>query len=121
MRAICKLFLDGMNKTDSDYPIILQNITFNLFSHYLTTRRNKGGGFLSKASYSGVRSAFFHVYLMIGETIPEEFNIELSQFMIGMKRTVASQKADSGESLDEGGKSMSYEVYKKLCRLLFEG
>ena len=40
--------------------------------------------------------------------------------MSGMKRTVASQKDESGESLDEGKKSMSYEVYKKLCELLFE-
>ena len=110
MRAICKLALDGMNKTDSNSPIILQKITFNLFSHYLTTRRNKGGGFLSKASYSGVRSAFVHMHCMSGETMPEEFKIELSQFMSGMKRTVAPKKAESGESLDEGKKLMSYEV-----------
>ena len=62
MRAICKLALDGMNKTDSNSPIILQKITFNLFSYYLTTRRNKAGGFLSKGIYSGVRSAFVHMY-----------------------------------------------------------
>ena len=53
--------------------------------------------------------------------MPEELKIELSQFMSGMKRTVASQKADSGESLDERRKLMSYEVYKKLCEFIFEG
>ena len=42
MRAICKLAHDGMKKTDRNYTIILQKITFNLFSHYLTTRRNMG-------------------------------------------------------------------------------
>ena len=110
-----------MNKTDSNSPIILQKTIFNLISPYLTTRRNKGGGFLSKAIYSGVISAFVHMFIMCGETMPEEFKIELSQFMIWMKKTVASQKADSGESLYEGGKLMSYEVYKKLCELLFEG
>ena len=89
-----------MNKTDSNSPIILQKITFNLFLHYLTTRRNKGGGFLSKSSYSGVRSAFVHMYRMCGETIPEEFKIELFQFTSVMKRTVASQKDESGESFD---------------------
>ena len=93
MRAIFKLALDGMNKTDSNYPIILQKTTFNIFSHYLTSIRNKGGGFLSKASYYGVRSAFVHMYCMIEETITEYFNIELSQFMSAMKRMVASQKA----------------------------
>ena len=50
MRAVCKLAIDGMNKTNSKSPIILQKITFNLLSHYLTIRQNKGGGCLSKAS-----------------------------------------------------------------------
>ena len=45
----------------------------------------------------------------------EEFKIELSQFMGGVKRTFASQKSESGESLDEGNKLMNYEVYKKIC------
>ena len=35
--------------------------------------------------------------------------------------TVASQNSDSGESVDEVKKSTSYEVYKKLCKSLFEG
>ena len=66
MRAICKLAIYGMNKIEINSPIVLQKITFNLFSHYLTTRQNKGGGFISKASYSGVRSAFVNMYRMIG-------------------------------------------------------
>ena len=61
------------------------------------------------------------MYRISGEIMPEELKIELSQFMSGMKRTVASQKADSGESLDERRKLMSYEVYKKLCEFIFEG
>ena len=47
---------------------------------------------------------------MSGYTVPKEFRIELPQFMSGMKRTVASQKAESEKSLDEGKKLMSYEV-----------
>ena len=119
MRAISKLALDGMNKTYSNYPIILQKITFNLFSYYLTTRWNKGGEFLSKASYSGVRSALVHMYHMSGETMPEEFKIDITQFMSGTKRTVAPQKDESGESLDEGKNSVIYEVYKNICELIF--
>ena len=90
VRVIFKLAPDGMNKTDSNSPIILKKITLNIFSHYLTTRRNKSGGFLSKASYSGVRSVFVHMNRMSEETILKDFKIEVSQFMIGMKRTVAS-------------------------------
>ena len=59
------------------------------------------------------------MYCMGRETIPVEFKIELSQFMSGMKRIVASQKSESEEILDEGKKSMIYEVYKELCELLF--
>ena len=110
-----------MNKTDINSPIILQKITFNLFLHYLTTRHNKGGGFLSKASYSGVRNTFVHMYRMSGEKMSKELNIDISQFMSGMMKMVASQKAESRDILDEGNKSMSYEVYKKLFEFLFEG
>ena len=80
---------------------------------------NKGGGFISKASYSVVRSVFVRMYRMSGETMPEEFKIEISQFISGMKRTIASQKAYSGESLDEGKKLRSCWVYKKLCEIIF--
>ena len=120
MRSMSNLALDGTNKTDINSTIILQKITFNLFSHYLTTIRNKDGGFLSKASYSGVRSVFVHMYHISGGKVTKELKIELYQFMSGTKRTVASQNAESGESLDEGKKLMSYEVYKKLWYLLFE-
>ena len=61
------------------------------------------------------------MYCMSGETIPKEFKIELSKIMTGMKRTVASQNYESGESLDKGKKLMRYEVYKNLCELLFKG
>ena len=57
---------------------------------------------------------------MSGYTMPEELNIELSQFMSVMNKTAASKTAESGESLYEGKKLMSYEVYKKLWELLFE-
>ena len=115
MRAIYNLALDGKSKIDINSPNILQKITFNLFLHSLTKRHNKVIGFLSKASCSGLRSAFVHMYCMSGETMSEVFKIDFSQFMSGMKRMVASQKDDSGESLDEGNKSMRYEVYKNLC------
>ena len=36
-----------------------------------------------------------------------------------MKRAVADNKRESGASLDEGKKSMSFEVYKRLCEVLY--
>jgi len=51
----------------------------------------------------------------------DNFKKNMNQFLSGMKRTVAKAKAESGESLDEGKKYMSFEVYSKLCDLLFIG
>ena len=50
-----------------------------------------------------------------------EFKKELSQFMVGMKRFVASNKRESVASLDEGKKAISFEVYKILCEELYNG
>ena len=61
------------------------------------------------------------MYCMSGETITKEFKIDISQIMSGTKRKVASQKDESGESLDKRKKLIRYDVYKKLCELLFEG
>ena len=61
-----------------------------------------------------------NIYRMSGDKIPKEFRIGLSQFMRRMKRTIAYQKSMKGESLDEGKKSMSYGVYKKLYKLIFQ-
>ena len=36
---ICKDALDAVNKASNNCPIILPSLTFNIFSHYLTTRR----------------------------------------------------------------------------------
>ena len=44
---------------------------------------------------------------------------DISEFMSGMKRTVAAERAQSGVSLDEGKKAMKFEVYKKMCHLLY--
>ena len=60
------------------------------------------------------------MYCMSGETMPGEFKIEISQFISDMTRTIASQKAESGESLGNGKKLMRYYVYKNLCELIIE-
>ena len=58
---------------------------------------------------------------MSGITMEEKMKEEISQFMGGMKQVVASAKAASGESLDEGKKAMTFDVYKKLCQILYRG
>ena len=118
-RAVCKAALESINKVDKNCPIVLSKISFNLFSHYVTTRKTSKGDYLSKAGYGLIRSALKHLYRMSGEKMGPKFENELSQFMSGLKRTVAKVKADSGRSLDEGKKGMKFDVYKKLCEIMF--
>ena len=49
VREVCHKALDDINKADDNCPILLNKLTFNLFSHYLTKHKNKKGEYLSKA------------------------------------------------------------------------
>ena len=121
MRKECKAAIAATEKGGNNCPIVLQKLTFNIFSHYLATRRTKANKYLSKTSYGGERSALMHLYRLSGETISEDFNKLLREFLSGMKRTATQSKVDNGESLDEGKKPMSFEVYKEMCQLLMRG
>ena len=43
VRQAYKKALHDINKADNNCPIILCKLTFNMFSHYLTTRKNRKG------------------------------------------------------------------------------
>jgi hypothetical protein len=120
IREVCRKALDNINTVDNNCPVMLEKLTFNLFSHYLSTRRNKKGEYLSKTGYGQIRSSVKHMYRMCGKEMDNTYEKLLSQFMSGLKRTVASSRAASGRSLDEGKKGMSFEVYKKMCEILFK-
>ena len=121
MRKVCKDALEGTNKSADNCPIILPSLTFNILSHYLTTRRNSSEGYLSPSSYNGIRSALTHIYRMSGQKMPDGFKDELKHFMAGMKRTVASDRRAHGRRLEEGKKPMTFEVYSKICEILWSG
>ena len=49
------------------------------------------------------------------------FKRDIAQFLGGTKRTVAKKKLESRESLDEGKHLITYDMYNKLCEILFLG
>ena len=85
VRAECRKALDEISKADKNCPILLNKLTFNIFSHYITTRKNKNGDYLSKAGYGQIRSSLKHLYRMSGETMDEQYEKDLSQLMSGLK------------------------------------
>ena len=122
MRASCKAALNAMNKSDDNCPIVLEKMTFNLFSDYMSTKKSKkSGGYLSATSYGGIRSALTHLYRRSGKTMEEDFRKDISQFMSAMKRVLAANKRETGATLEEGKRAMSFDVYKRFCEVLHLG
>eukprot|EP00957_Ditylum_brightwellii_P160161 12193062-Ditylum_brightwellii.AAC.1 len=62
-------------------------MTFNIFSHYLTTQGNRKGKFLLKTVCGGIRSSMCHLYRMAGVDMKDDFKKDIAQFLGGMKRT----------------------------------
>ena len=91
--AACKSALEEVNKNNNNNNnclIVVDKITFNVFSHYMSTKKSKeSGGYLSSIKYGGFRSSPTHLYRISGKTMDGEFKKELYQFMSGMKRVVA--------------------------------
>ena len=93
MRATCEDALEEVNRSDKNFPIVLDKLTFNVFSHYMSTKKSKKyGGYLSATSYCRVRSSLTNLYRVSGKTMGGGFKKELYKFMPGMKRVVAANK-----------------------------
>ena len=70
MCATCKATLEEVNKSDNNCPIVLDKMTFNIFSHYMSTKKSKNSGeYLSNTSYGGFRSSLTNMFRMSGKTI----------------------------------------------------
>ena len=120
LRTLFKNCLSKVDKGKRSCPIVLQKITFNVFSDYLAQRRSKKGAMLSKASYGGIVSAWMYLINKAGYKMPPEFQKDLTTFQRGMKRKVTSEKVKSGRSLEEGKKPMNFDVYKLMCKKLLQ-
>ena len=75
---------------------------------------------LSFTRYGGFRSELTHLYHVSGKYMDQEFKKDLYQFISGMNRFNASNKSQSGISLDEVKKAMSYDVLKTLFDVLHQ-
>ena len=61
LRALCKQHLQAGDKVEMNCPIILPKVDFVVFSDYMVSRVSKSGKRLSKAAYSGMRSALMYL------------------------------------------------------------
>ena len=93
MCANCKKYLDEVNISDDNCPIVLEKMTFHFFSHYMSTKTSKNlGGYLSDTSYGGFQSYLTNMYHMSGKTMDGEFNKEIYQSMLRIQIVNVSNK-----------------------------
>ena len=73
-RATCKAALEEVNKSEDNCPIVLEKMTFNVFSHNMSTKKSKNSvWYISATSYCGVWSYLTHMYRMSGKMMDGEF------------------------------------------------
>ena len=93
MRAICKEALKAINRSDDNCPIVLEKMTFNIFSHYTSTKKSKkSGGHLSATGYGGIRSALTHLFRMSGKNMDAEFKKRSFSIHVRYEAACCSQK-----------------------------
>ena len=125
VRKVVKESIQEVNKDDNNCPVLMENLTFHIFSRYMSDRKRRRGkgasNILSSSMYELMRSGLNHLYRSSGTKMDEEFSSNLKIFMAGMKRTVTNKKIERGESVVEGKKKMSFEVYELMCECFLKG
>ena len=120
MKKVCKEALQNTRRELKNSPVLLDKLTFNVYSDFLSTRKSKGENMLAVSTYGLYRSSLMELYRASGCDMNEDFKRDLHVFMGGIKRSVATEKLEKGLKLDEGKKPMSFEVYKALCKVLYK-
>ncbi len=86
--AYTKNVLLAMDPFLDNCPIILLSVTFELFLHYLVTKKKKGGGLLSVQTYDGCHSPLMQIYCWSNYTCFDHFCNQMSNFICAMRRKV---------------------------------
>ena len=121
MRATCKDDLQESKIRNNNCPIVLEKLTFNVFSHYMSTKKSKkSGGYVYANIYGGVQIYLIHLYRMSDKTMDRGFEKELSQFMLGIINVVVANNRLSSTNILDGNRAMIFEVYTIVCEELYD-
>ena len=62
MRATCKDSLKAINRNNNNCPILMDKMTFNIFSNYISMKKGKKSGvYIYATSYGDIHSALTHL------------------------------------------------------------
>lgn len=130
LRAMCYDALHGINKKDeTTIPIILQLLSFAIFTRYLKTFKKTTADNnqirLSASSFESGCSALSYLFSESGiakdvnETTKELWR-ELTSYKSGNKKASLKEKSQLGISIVEGKKPLPLKAYMYLAQILFE-
>ncbi len=88
-RATTRDMMLAMNPHKDNCPVILELVSFELFSQYLVRKQKEGGGDLSAKAYKGCYSALMHMFCCSKYTCSNEFSEKIGDFLCAMRRKVS--------------------------------
>ena len=119
-----KMIRGGMTEEDEgerrDCPVVMSKVTYQLTARYMAQKK-RGGKYLSKGTYCGIRSGIINLFTMSNTPLPPQFREQLCILLKGFKRTITEQRVADGATLEEGKDVMSFACYKLLCKKFCEG
>ena len=66
-----------------------------------------------------MQSGLTHLFRCCNTEIPENFYVDLTTLMQGLKRTVARNKQQKGIKVEDGKSPLSLQMYRLLCNYFF--
>ena len=117
LRRKMKFILEEYNYTWY-FPILLSELTFNVFLEYVITRRNIKIGkylFISYNEKLHLSLIFFHCEKF---SMTDDMYNRLTDLMAGTKRTIACMKQSTGESCNSGESPLSLGAYIYIFQIL---
>lgn len=122
LRQIANTWFDNMQRTNPDLcPVDMTKVTYELVASFMTSKRNEEDKYLSRGTYTGIRSSIVYLFTMSNLPPPPDFHHRMTTLLKGFRRTIVEQRVAAGETLEEGKEAMSFACFKLLCQKFFKG
>jgi hypothetical protein len=99
-------------------PVNFELFKASDFTMWLTALEEENGGFHSFSTYSSHRSAFFHLFITYGQTVPSELSKDINQYLKKLKRGIAAE-ITSGQVQIKSGKDPLHMTFYRYVALVF--
>jgi len=114
-KAMRKTIMVLLKKADANCPPIdFPNYPVRHFIKYCLSLRSGKGQRLSTASYNNKRSALFHLFRMYSVKQSDQFLLELTTLMRGLKREIATEKQHGNGKIQTGKIPISFALYRHI-------